>query len=525
MASVPVPRDPAPRTTRAEVARADLLEDLEALAALARSSCLALDRVGEELALAGRHIPPRALTLVEGELRTLRHRHERWAGQLDELASEAAALPPATGCLARVAEHRHEFAALLRSQRGRLAGVITATDWQAPSYLSAGGSLAGRFTGAVAPHAGDYKRDGHHDALAYERRYLRELLASAPGIVHALMTACGMAAITTTLAWLRAQGGLRGRVVVGRGVYHETKELVAEELGGAPVEVDESDTPGLVGALGEEGPIAVFLDTIGNACGMPAPDLGGVLAALGEQGRDAWVVIDNTGGSPLANPLAGSRRDGGRLRVVVIESLTKYAQLGLDRTTAGILVASGEGCELLAGHRERLGTNVLDASVHMLPWPDRGALATRLRRLERNATLLAERLEPALAGGRTRVSHPGLAGHPAYDRALPFRGGFLTIDLDPALGPDTGERFVLRAVCEAARAGARLAAGASFGLDVTRAYAPRLAPGELPFVRVAAGIEDRLEIERVASALDAASRELSGPERSPRPARAASIAH
>ena len=55
-----------------------------------------------------------------------------------------------------------------------------------------------------------------------------------------------------------------------------------------------------------------------------------------------------------------------------------------------------------------------------------------------------------------------------------------------------------------------LAAGTSFGLDVTRVYAPRVAIGASAarLLRVAAGTEDRLAVEAVAAALADAAREL-----------------
>ena len=432
---------------------------------------------------------------------------------------EADGWPAGDGLTARLREQAEAYAAMLRAQRGRIAAVITATDWQSPSYLHAGRSSAGRFTGDVVPHVSDYKRDRHHDAAAYEREYLRRHLPEPPCAVHAFMTACGMAAVTTVLAWLREEGALAGGVVVGRGVYHETRELLERALGRPSATVDETSARALGGAIDRHAPGAVFLDSMGNSSGVPVPDLDAVIRRLGATGRDAWLVVDNSGASPLSQPLARAPRRLGRLRIVAVESLTKYAQLGLDRTTAGMITAAGAGTERLSEHRERLGTNVLDVSVHTLPWPDRQALSRRLSRIERNATLLAERLHSA-CGPTARVSHPTLRHHHAYGRPLAFRGGYLTIDLCPDSRAGTEERFVRRAIARAEAAGVPLAAGTSFGLDVTRVYAPRVAwrertgrpsggpqrPGRL--LRVAAGTEDRLAIEAVAAALADAAREL-----------------
>lgn len=489
-------------------ARQDVLADLADLAALARSGCAQLERFGAQLAATRAHLPDAAARLTAGELGALLFRHERWSRQLDDLRGEAQAWPAGDGLTRRLRERRDDHAAMLRAQRGRIAAVITANDWQSPSYLHAGRSAAGRFTGAVVPHSSDYKRDRHHDAAAYEREYLRQHLPDPPCAVHAFMTACGMAAVTTMLAWLREEGGLAGGLVVGRGVYHETKELLERARGRPLATVDETSEAALGAAIDQHAPGAVFLDSVGNSSGMPVPDLDPVIRRLGATGRDAWLVVDNSGASPLHQPLARAPRRLGRLRIVVVESLTKYAQLGLDRTTAGIITAAGDGVERLSEHRERLGTNVLDHSVHTLPWPDRQALSRRLGRIERNATLLAERLHSA-CGPTARVSHPTLRHHHAYGRPLPFRGGYLTIDLCPASAAGTEERFVRRAIAQGEAAGVPLAAGTSFGLDVTRVYAPRVARSERGrLLRVAAGTEDRLAVEAVAAALVAAAREL-----------------
>ena len=491
-----------------QAARRDVLDDLADLAGLASSGCAQLERFGAQLAAARPDLPESAARLTEGELRALLFRHRRWARQLGELCSEAEAWPASDALTCRLRAEREAHAALLRAQRGRIAAVITATDWQSPSYLHTGHAAAGRFTGQVVAHVNDYKRDRHHDAAAYEAEYLRRFLPGSPRAVQAYMTVCGMAAVTTVLAWLRDEGGLAGGVVAGRGVYHETMELLERSLGRSIPTVDETSEAGLRAAIDGGAAGALFLDTLGNSSGVPAPDVEAVMRRLGATERDTWLVVDNSGASPLDHPLGRAPRRLGKLRVAVVESLTKYPQLGLDRTTAGMITAAGEGVARISEHRERLGTNVLDVSVHTLPWPDREALRRRLARIERNAALLAERLHRA-CGPAARVSHPTLRHHHAFGRPLAFRGGYLTIDLCPDTAAGTEERFVSRAIATAKAAGVPLAAGTSFGLDVTRVYAPRAAwsqPGRL--LRVAAGTEDRLAVEVVATALAEAAGEL-----------------
>jgi cystathionine beta-lyase/cystathionine gamma-synthase len=223
---------------------------------------------------------------------------------------------------------------------------------------------------------------------------------------------------------------------------------------------------------------------------MPVPELPPLLAGLA--GTPTYLVLDNTGLSVTCQPFALADES---VRLIVFESLLKYAQLGLDRANAGVIVARSGDAERLSHYREHLGTNVADVAVHALPRPDRRVLERRLARLERNARLLAERLREG-AGSLVEVVHP--------------RGGCLSIVFrEPDATLRREHALVEQAVAEAARRGVALLGGSSFGFDTTRIYltAEGADYGE-PFVRIAAGTEHRLEIERVAEALAAAVREV-----------------
>jgi cystathionine beta-lyase/cystathionine gamma-synthase len=134
-------------------------------------------------------------------------------------------------------------------------------------------------------------------------------------------------------------------------------------------------------------------------------------------------------------------------------------------------------------------------------------LERRLARLQRNALLLALRLSDDSPASATLV-YPGLPSHPCARAAaaLRFRGGCLSIafrDSDHHLRRERA--LVEAALAEAAKRGAPLHAGSSFGFDTSRIYltAAHAAYGE-PFVRIAAGTEHRLALEPLADALAAA---------------------
>jgi hypothetical protein len=304
----------------------------------------------------------------------------------------------------------------------------------------------------------------------YERAYVSELVDGPPDL-RALLTACGMSAFTTVLNYLLFEGKLDGPVLVGAGLYHESKELLLRGLAERVVLVDESDTAALVRALDELRPAAVFLDTVCNTKWMPMPDIAAVVPRL----RGAYLVLDNTGLGPAFQPFALSGAD--RARLIVFESLLKYTQLGLDRANAGVIVAGPRDAEALDDYREHLGTNVSDVCVRMLPPPSRHVLERRLARMWRNAAYLAGRLDGCV--------YPGAGGC----ISLPFADG----------------GFVERAIDQARARRIPLVAGSSFGFDTTRIYltAARSDYGE-PFVRIAAGTENRIAVERLAEVFLAA---------------------
>jgi cystathionine beta-lyase/cystathionine gamma-synthase len=480
-------------------ALADLRVDLDELSFLCDGALSRLAQARLELGSAVLHGPTRKLLL--GELAASRCRYEAVAERLSALGEHAGREPASRALVDRLAREKAGLADLLRTEQALLASLVAAAEWQSPSFLHSLAPAAGRQAGRVVAHWNDYKRDRHLDADAYERRYVQEMVDRPCGL-RALLTSCGMAAFTTVLSFLRLEGQLSGRVVAGAGLYHESRLLLERTLPGRVHFVDERDTARLLRTIDRVEPAAVFLDSLSNTAWMPLPELGAVVERL--RGTDTYLVVDNTSASVGCQPFALA---GESVRLLLFESLLKYAQLGLDRANAGVIVADAEHAEPLSVYREHLGTNISDLAVHALPWPDRRVLERRLARLQRNALLLAERLSER-APASVAIVYPGLASHSCARVAarLGFRGGCLSIlfrDLEGRL--ERGRTLVEVAVAEAARRGVALLAGSSFGFDTTRVYLAAAAPEHgVPFVRVAAGAEHRLALGPLADALAAA---------------------
>jgi cystathionine beta-lyase/cystathionine gamma-synthase len=511
----------------------DLAEDLLGLEYIVRSSRDRMSLALAELQEARDHLAAETFGMLQDQARELRARSATSLNELVALGSIAGRGDVSRELLGQLTERKHVHQELVRTQAGLMAAIATATDWQSPSFAHSVRSQAGRLTGRITEHHDDYKRDRHADAAAYERAYLREYVADPSRLeLRALLTSCGMAAFTTILGFLEMEGKLDGPVVAGRSLYHECKQLLRRSRAADRIVwVDEHDLPEQLRAVADHRPSAFFMDSFCNAKGIAVPDLTRLITSLARGARhQLFLVIDNTGLSCAFQPFALLRPSPRGLRLLVFESLTKYAQLGLDRTPAGMIVAEGADVAVtLDGYREHLGTNAPDIAAQALPVPDRVTYAKRLARLDRNSFLLAtavqRRADTLSDGVFAGARYPGLPNHPAFGWAGRswFRGGFFEIAFEER--PEELElqhRFLELVLEEARTRRVPLAAGASFGLGTTRIYhtAATSAFGE-PFVRISPGTEHRLDVEGVARCLEAAmdrlAREARGLARFPVP--------
>jgi cystathionine beta-lyase/cystathionine gamma-synthase len=419
----------------------------------------------------------------------------------------------------RLAQERADLVDVVRTLLSPAAAAATAADWQSPSFGHSVFAQAGRFAGRITEHHDDYRRDRHADASGFEDAYLREYVDHPAGMdLRALMTSCGMSAFTTVLSFLTMEGPAPRRVLAGRSLYHECRELLRRcRFGTALVEVDEDDTEGLLRAIDATHPGAIFLDALCNERAMALPDLPRLIGHLASRPEPATLVLDTTGLSCTIQPFAILPEGARHVRILAVESLTKYPQFGLDRTPAGMIVAPQADASRLDAYREHLGTNVSDAAPFLVPEPSRAALERRLARIGRNAVELAGALSKHVGGKASTVvgaSHPGLPGHAAWPRArvMDFPGGYFAVRFSPPEDTTVGHRRFVRAVLESAsERGVPIVAGASFGFDVTRIYVTASdAQHGAPFVRIAAGTEHRLGLESLKAVLREAADRVPG---------------
>jgi cystathionine beta-lyase/cystathionine gamma-synthase len=496
-------RPPTPPLALVEPSLHELADDLDEVAWLARDLSTRVVERGRALVRARRHLHGDSLDEIEAHARVLVASGDAIRRGARALRADTRARRPTVELLDGLTRERLALADRVRTLAGIAAATIVAAEWQSPSFGHSVRPNAGTRTDLVRAHVDDYRRDRHTEAAAFERAYLDAFARGTEGL-RALATSCGMSAFVTIVTMLRDAGRLE-RVVLGASTYHECRDLLRAAVPASSLAVaDEASLPDVIRRVR---PTAVVLDALANAPGVAMADLAAVARAVSSAGVDACLVVDTTG-LPSMVPMPVPRD----VRVIAFESLTKYAQYGLDRVTAGMILARGADADALDAAREHLGANIPDASVHAIATPDRRRLGRRLARIGRNAETLASRIAASSGGAIAGVDHPSLPDHPAYRLALgrAFRGGWLALRFAPVRDrPETHERFVSLLLEEARARQVPLVAGASFGLDVTRVYhTGATARDATPFVRISPGIEHALDVERLGQVLDAAASRL-----------------
>ena len=315
--------------------------------------------------------------------------------------------------------------------------------WGLETKLIHAGEPEPRIEGAVAmpifqsstfEYAG---QTSYHD-LKYIRlsntpnhRVLHEKLAALENGEAALVTASGMAAVSTALlAVLRAGDHLLAQDCLYGGTHDFiTRDFPA--LGLSVDFIDADDPDSWRGKLRPETK-AIYVESMTN------PLLGvGDLESVARFAREHRIVsmIDNTFASPVNfRPL----EHGFDLS---LHSCTKYMN-GHDDIVAGAVIGKATLVEKVSHKLSHLGGS-LDPHAAFLLHRGMKTLAIRVRQQNESALAIARMLErhPAVS----RVNYPGLESHPGHERARALFAGFggmLSFEL--AGGTEAAVRLVER---------------------------------------------------------------------------------
>jgi len=325
-----------------------------------------------------------------------------------------------------MSEDHHRFRTLATnavhagSPRPPIGGAVVSPIFQSANYLMG--------------------EEGRYQDLLYIRLHntpnhalLHRRMAALEGGEAALVTASGMAAISTAILAFARNGG---HLLAQKTLYGGTQSFLEEDLPGLGISwsaIDPTDPEGAASwerALRPETRL-IYVESISNPL-IEVGDLRGIVDFARRHGLVS--VIDNTFASPVNFRPLEIGFD------LVVHSATKYLN-GHSDLVAGVAVGSAESIDRLRHLQLHLGA-ALDPHACFLFERGLKTLELRVRRQNENALRLAEFL--AARTDVSRVCYPGLAGDPGHRWARELFdgfGGMLSFEL---ADPDRVEPFLER---------------------------------------------------------------------------------
>jgi cystathionine gamma-synthase/cystathionine gamma-lyase/cystathionine beta-lyase len=281
------------------------------------------------------------------------------------------------------------------------------------------------------------------DADYHDIRYIRlsntpnhlavhRKLALLEGCEDAVVTASGMAAITTTLMALLSTGD---HLIAEDCLYGGTHDFLVKDFPSLGLEVsfmEDPERPEDWSRLVRPATRAIYVESVSNPL-LRVIDLERVVELARAHGLVS--IIDNTFPSPV-------NFDPARLGFdLVLHSATKYLN-GHTDLVAGAVVGRRELVRMVKRKLDHLG-GTLDPHGCALLHRGLKTLCLRVRAQNENALALARRLERH--PGVESVIHPGLESHPDHLRARRlFRGFGGVLSLTPRGGLAAAERLLAR---------------------------------------------------------------------------------
>jgi cystathionine beta-lyase/cystathionine gamma-synthase len=284
----------------------------------------------------------------------------------------------------------------------------------------------------------EYTGQSSYDELKYIRmnntpnhEVLHKKLAALENAEAAVVTASGMAAITTTLLALFSPGD---HILVQNCLYGGTQDFIVSDFAPLGFQFDfiDADDPASWISMLKPNTRGLYVETITNPLLQVAE-----LNALSEFARANGLIsmIDNTFATPVNFRPAEWGYD------ICLHSCTKYLN-GHSDIVAGAVIGRKTLLKKVAHKLIHLGGS-LDPHACFLLHRGMKTLALRVRHQNRSAQSIAECLagHPAV----DRVNYPGLPDHPGHGRAkelLDGFGGMVSFELKGGL--DAAERFMQR---------------------------------------------------------------------------------
>lgn len=306
------------------------------------------------------------------------------------------------------------------------------------------------------------------------QRALATTLAALEGGEAALVSASGMAAISTTLLTVLQAGD---HLLAQRRLYGGAHSLLAHELPrhGITVGWIDPDAPESWAAALRPNTRALYTESITNPLVRVAD-----LPALASFARAHGLVsmIDNTVATPVHfRPIAHGFD-------LVVHSATKYLN-GHNDLVAGAVIGTAALVEQVRRRQNHLGASLDPHACFLL---QRGLKTLTLRMRQHSSSALAVAQFLAEHPRVERVHYPGLAGHPDHARAQALlRGGCSGLLCFEVAGGLRAAEQVLRQVTLPAVAASLGGAESLITLPATTSHASLTAEE-----RAEAGVTDNL---------------------------------
>jgi len=281
------------------------------------------------------------------------------------------------------------------------------------------------YTGATTYHDLKYIRlnnTPNHIAL-------HQKLAALENAEAALVTASGMAAITTTLLTVLSSGD---HLLAQECLYGGTHDFITRDFAGLGISFDfiDGDDPGSWKRKLTPNTKAILVETMTNPL-LQIADLISVVEFAKEHGLVS--IIDNTFASPLNFRPSEWGFD------LSLHSCSKYLN-GHSDIVAGAVIGQTDLIEKITHKLNHLGGS-LDPHACFLLHRGIKTLAVRMKYQNESALKIAEFLESHQA--IENVNYPGLKSHLRHQRARELFdgfGGMLSFELKG--GIDAAERFI-----------------------------------------------------------------------------------
>ena len=258
---------------------------------------------------------------------------------------------------------------------------------------------------------------------------LHQKLAALENAEAALVTASGMAAISTTLLAVLSSGD---HLLAQDCLYGGTHDFVTEDFASFGIGYDfiDGEDPASWKKKLRPNTRAVYVETITNPL-LKVADLKAVVEFAREHGLIS--IIDNTFASPVNFRPAEWGFD------LSLHSCTKYLN-GHSDIVAGAVIGRSALIEKITHKLNHLGGSLDPHAAYLL---HRGmkTLAVRMKFQSESAMRIAQFLEGHAA--IEKVNYPGLPNHPAYQRAREFLNGFSAmLSFEVRGGVELAERFM-----------------------------------------------------------------------------------